>query len=182
MLNQYGKAEYKQIEWAMFERYVEFREKFKFELIANEVHYISPVFGFAGTLDRVFKVNGKYFLVDIKTSNSLHNHYWLQLAAYRELWNEVNEIKIDEIRILWLGAKTRTEGAGKSIQGVGWQLKEPEYGMDHYWDVFRSVFKTWQEENRTMKPKNTIYNLKHKINLNGTEEINREISNLSEVV
>ena len=120
MLNEYGSAAYKQIEWAMFERYVEFREKFKYELVANEVHYISPVYGFAGTLDRVFKVGDKLVLVDIKTSNSLHNHFWLQMAAYKMLWDEVNEKKIDEIKVLWLGAKTRTEGTGKTIQGIGW--------------------------------------------------------------
>lgn len=168
MLNEYGKAAYRQIEWAMFERYVEFRTRFPYELLANEVHYISPVLGFAGTLDRVFLVNGKRVLVDIKTSNALHNHYWLQQAAYRQLWNEVNpDAQIDEIKILWLAAKTRTEGTGKTIQGVGWQLKEPEYGIDHYYGVFQSVYKLWQEENRDMKPRNTVYNLTHKIETNG---------------
>lgn len=179
ILDEWAKPKFKQIEWAMFERYVEFREKFKYELVANELHYISPSFGFAGTLDRVFNVNGKLVLVDIKTSNSLHNHFWLQLAAYKELWDEVNEQKIDEIKILWLNAKTRTEGSGKAPQGVGWQLKEPEYGLDHYWNLFQNVFKTWQEENRGMKPRNTSYKLIHKNNLDG-KEINSTLSDISE--
>lgn len=182
ILNQFGQAQYKQIEWAMLERYVEFRTKFNYELIANELHYISPTLGFAGTLDRVFKVDGKLILVDIKTSNALHNHYWLQMAAYKQLWDEVNESKIDGFKVLWLGAKTRTEGRDKSIQGIGWQLKEPEYGMDHYWSLFNSVYATWKEENRTMKPRNISYNLKHKINLHGTEEINLPISDFQESV
>jgi hypothetical protein len=166
ILNEYGKAQYKQSEWAMLERYVEFRDRFKYELVANEVHYISPKFGFAGTLDRVFRVKDKLVLVDIKTSNALHNHFYLQLAAYKELWDEVNpNSKIDEIKILWLNAKTRTEGTGKTIQGIGWQLKEPEYGVDHYWKLFNSVYLTWQAENGSMKPKNTSYNLIHKNNL-----------------
>lgn len=176
ILNEFGAAQYKQIEWAMFERYVEFREKTKWELIANELHYISPTYGFAGTLDRVFKVNGKLILVDIKTSNALHNHYWVQQAAYKYLWDEVNESKIDEIKILWLGAKTRTEGTGKTIQGIGWQLKEPDYGIDHYWNLFNSVYNTWKEENRTMKPRNAAYNLKHTLNLNGSNNGNEEIN------
>lgn len=182
MLNEYGKPAFKQIEWAMFERYVEFRTRFQYELLANEVHYISPVLGFAGTLDRVFQVGDKRILVDIKTGNALHNHFWLQQAAYRQLWNEVNPTEpIDEIKILWLNAKTRTEGTGKTIQGIGWQLKEPEYGMDHYYNIFLSVYKLWQEENRDMKPRNTVYNLTHKIeNNNGTEKINRTLSDLQE--
>lgn len=181
MLNEFLQPKYKQIEWAMFERYVEFRTRFPYELLANEVHYISPVLGFAGTLDRVFVANGKRVLVDIKTSNSLHNHYWLQMAAYRALWNEVNPKEpIDEIKILWLNAKTRTEGTGKTIQGVGWQLKEPEYGIDHYYNVFLSVYKLWQEENRDMKPRNTSYQLSHQLNnnLHGTKEINPALNHL----
>lgn len=165
MLNEYFKPRFKQIEWAMFERYVEFRTKFKYELVANELHYISPVLGFAGTLDRVFRVDGKLILVDIKTSNALHNHYWLQQAAYRQLWDEVNEEKISQIKVLWLNAKTRTEGAAKTVQGIGWQLKEPEYGIEHYWNVFQSVYKLWQEENRTIKPRNMGYNLIHKLEI-----------------
>lgn len=176
--NEYGKAQYREIEWAMFERYVEFREKLKYELVANELHYISTSLGFAGTLDRVFRVDGKLVLVDIKTSNALHNHYWLQQAAYKILWDEVNEEKISEIRVLWLAAKTRTEGTVKAIQGVGWQLKEPEYGIEHYWEVFKSVYTLWQEENRTLKPKNRSYNLTHKINQNGTEKISSTHSDI----
>lgn len=183
LLNEFFKPAYKQIEWAMFERYVEFRAKFKCELLANEVHYISPVFGFAGTLDRVFLINGKRILVDIKTGNALHNHFWLQQAAYKSLWDEVNPNEpIDEIKILWLNAKTRTEGTIKQIQGIGWQLKDTDYGIDHYWNIFQSVFKLWQEENRTIKPRNTSYNLTHKINLNGTEEINSTLSDLPKSV
>lgn len=178
LINSFLKPQYKQIEWAMFERYVEFRQKFKYEMVANELHYISPVLGFAGTLDRVFRVDGKLVLVDIKTSNALHNHYWLQQAAYKQLWDEVNEEKISAIKVLWLNAKTRTEGTAKAIQGIGWQLKEPEYGIDHYWQVFQSVYKLWQEENRTMKPRNTVYNLTHKIEKNGNKEINRTLSDI----
>lgn len=182
ILNDFGKPQYKQIEWAMFERYVEFRSRFKYELVANELHYISPVLGFAGTLDRVFRVDGKLVLIDIKTSNALHNHYWLQQAAYKAMWDEVNEEKIDQIKILWLNAKTRTEGKGTTIQGIGWQLKESDYGTDHYWNIFQSVYKLWQEENRGMKPRNTSYQITHniKMNLNGNKEINRPVSNLQE--
>lgn len=179
MVDEFGNAKYKQIEWAMFERYVEFREKFPFELVANELHYISPSFGFAGTLDRVFRVEGKLMLVDIKTSNALHNHFWLQQAAYKAMWDEVNTEKIDQIKILWLGAKTRTEGTKKAVQGIGWQLKDPEYGTEHYWQVFQSVYKTWQEENRDSKPRNTSYQLKHKLNPHG-KEIGSKVGDLQE--
>lgn len=183
ILNEFGDAQYKQIEWAMFERYVEFRTRFNYNLVVNEVHYISPELGFAGTLDRVFELEGKRFLVDIKTSNALHNHYWLQMAAYKALWDEVNpDAKIDEIRILWLNAKTRTDGNGKTTQGAGWQLKEPDNGLEYYYNLFQSVFKVWQEENKTMKPRNTSYLLKHKLtSKDGNKEITSQISGVQKI-
>lgn len=180
ILNENGQPQYKQIEWSQLEKYVEFRKRFPYELIANERHYISPKLGFAGTLDRVFRVNGKLILLDIKTGNALHNHFWLQLASYKALWDEFNEEKIKGVRILWLNAKTRTQGKAGDTQGIGWQLKEPDRKHAHYWKLFKSVFSTWQEENGDMKPRNTSYNLVHQIKNNGTEAINREIIDLSE--
>lgn len=183
ILDPWGQAQYKQIEWAMFERYVDFRARYpQYILTANELHYISTQYGFAGTLDRVFEVNGELWLIDIKTSNALHNHYWLQLAAYAKMWDEVNQVKIKRAGVLWLNAKTRTEGANKAIQGIGWKLHEPEYGLDHYWGVFNSVYATWMEENKTMKPRNFSYQLKHKISENGTEKISSANSDLQEII
>lgn len=183
MIDENLNPQFRQIEWAMFERYVEFRERHEFELLANEVHYISPALGFAGTLDRVFTKDGKRYLVDLKTSNALHNHYWLQMAAYKALWDEVNpDQKIDEIRILWLNAKTRTDGNGKTTQGQGWQLKEPDNGIEYYYNLFQSVFKVWQEENKSMKPRNASYQLVHQItSKDGNKEIKGQISDLQKV-
>lgn len=178
ILNEFGAAQYKQIEWAMFERYVEFRTRFPYELVANELHYISPELGFAGTLDRVFRVDGKLILIDIKTSNALHNHFFLQMAAYKQMWDEVNEEKIDSIAILWLNAKTRTEGKKGDIQGIGWQFKMPDQTPEDYYKLFNAVFSVWKEENSTMKPRNSSYNLIHKLSKNGTKEINTGISSL----
>lgn len=164
ILDHYGKAQYKQIEWSMFERYVDFRTRYASHyMVANEKHYISPKLGFAGTLDRVFEVNGELMLLDIKTSNAIHNHFWLQMAAYVQMWNEFNQRKVTRMGVLWLNAKIRTEGNEKNVQGIGWKLYEPEYGIDHYYKVFNSVYATWREENRDMKPRNYSYKLKHKI-------------------
>lgn len=170
MVDEKGNALFKQIEWAMFERYVEFRDRFpKYELLANELHYVSSELGFGGTLDRVFEIdNGvikSRILVDIKTGNGLYNHFWLQLAAYVQLWNEVNpEVQIDNIGILWLNAKTRTVGKVNDIQGKGWQLVRPDNGIDYYWKLFQAVQRVYNEENAGAKPRNTSYLLKHKLN------------------
>jgi hypothetical protein len=88
LLNNIGDIEYKLIEWAMFERYVDFRRRFPCKIIHTELHLISERLGFAGTLDRVIELNGRLLIIDIKTSNSLHEHYWLQMAAYKKLLEE----------------------------------------------------------------------------------------------
>lgn len=162
LMDEFGKAQYTSKEWAMFERYVEFTKRFNPVNILIETHYCSPVLGFGGTLDRVMKMNDKTILVDIKTSNYLHNHYWLQQAAYVKLFEEKNpDQTIDKIGILWLNAKTRTDGKGDAIQGPGWQLVFSPKSIEENWRLFQATLMLWKEENGTMKPKNTVYQLTH---------------------
>lgn len=169
LMGQNG-AQYTSVEWAMFERYVDFTNRFKPEHLLIEAHYCSPELGFGGTLDRLtlFRdLNGKVILIDIKTSNYLHPHFWLQLAAYVKLYNAENAsnpdaIQIDNIAILWLNAKTRTDGKKGDIQGQGWQLKGPEKTIEEYWQLFRATQNLWQVEFGTMKPRNFVYQLTHK--------------------
>jgi hypothetical protein len=66
----------------------------------------------------VVELNGKRWLLDIKTSNSLHTSYDLQLAAYAKAWNETHNEQIEETGILWLKAATRGSAKDK-IQGAG---------------------------------------------------------------
>ena len=151
-------------EWAMFERYVDFTTRFNPEHIKIEETIVSQAIGVGGTIDRVSVINGKRFLIDIKTSKGIYNHYWLQLAAYREMLNE----PVDAVAILWLNAKTRTV---KENQGIGWQLVSIE-DTTHDLNLFRATHALWLEENKNAKPKNFSYNLKHKKNVKTKETSN----------
>jgi hypothetical protein len=84
LINNHGVIDYKISEWSMFERYVDFRNRFAAEIFYTEKNIISEKLGFAGTLDRVMNIEGKTLLVDIKTSGAIYNSYWLQLAAYEQ--------------------------------------------------------------------------------------------------
>jgi hypothetical protein len=160
---------YSSLEWAMFERYIDFSNRFAPDILGVELNYASEVLKFGGTLDRVIKLNGKLVLIDIKTSNYLHNHFWLQMAAYVKLFEEKNPgQKIDQIAILWLNAKTRTEGKKDDIQGIGWQLKFSEKSIEEHYELFQATHKLWSIEFGSLKPKNQIYQLKHQ--KNGTEK------------
>lgn len=162
VLDDNGYIGYKLSEWSMFEKYVEFRTRFETNVIHTELNVTSDAFKMGGTIDRVMTVNGKLLLVDIKTSNAIHPHYWLQLAAYQKLLSEVQpDLKLDGAAILWLNAKTRTEGKNGAIQGKGWQMVT-EDDLSKYWDRFLACQKLWLAENEDSKPRQLTYSITHK--------------------
>ena len=160
LLTADGHPAYKLIEWAMFERYVEFTGRYQPDNLMIEQNFVSPALGFAGTVDRIMKFNGRTLLVDIKTSNTIYPSYWLQLAAYRELAAEQGII-VDGVAILWLNAKTRTEGSKGAIQGAGWQLVTREDTTRDY-ELFLATKTLWEAQNKDIRPRQLTYQLTHK--------------------
>ena len=154
---------YKMLEWAMFERYVDFSVTHNPTHHIIEGNYISKALGYAGTIDRVCDINGKRTLMDIKTSNSIYPSYWLQLAAYGSLLTEA-KVHFDQVAILWLNAKTRTTGKNGAIQGIGWQLviKDTYEDVKKDFEMFQSTMMLWNALNEDVKPKMISYQLKHK--------------------
>ena len=70
---------------------------------------------------------------------------------------------IDEVGILWLNAKTRTNGKGDAIQGIGWQLvTRSEADKEKDWELFLATQKLWLAQNGTMQPKKLTYQITHK--------------------
>jgi hypothetical protein len=161
LVNKNGSIDYKLNEWAMFERYVEFRKRFQFVTDCIELNIISKDLGYAGTIDRVINMNGERILLDIKTSNAIYPSYWLQLAAYRALLYSAG-IEVDKVAILWLNAKTRTEGKKGDIQGIGWQMITKEDTKDDI-ALFYATHQLWLAENQTSKPKQLTYQISHKL-------------------
>ena len=166
LLDEYGKPKYTLEEWAMFERYVEFSVNHKPEHLLVEQTFINSSLGFAGTIDRVCTIDGKTYVLDIKTSNGIYNSYWLQLAAYKELYHAAIDHtdampRVDGVAILWLNAKTRTSGKGDAIQGKGWQMVT-EMDTSKQWSLFQAVQQLWHAEHEGDKPKEFSYQLSHK--------------------
>jgi hypothetical protein len=95
-------------------------------------------------------MNGKLWLIDIKTSNSIHTSYNLQLAAYAKAWNETHNEPIEGVAILWLKASTRGEKKDK-IQGKGWELKIID-DIDKNFDMFLKIYDIFKLENPDSEP------------------------------
>jgi len=160
-----GSPQFKMLEWSMFERYVDFSTKHNPINEVIELNMISSTYGYAGTLDRVIDLNGKKILMDIKTSNSIYPSYWLQLAAYWRLFRDHTkfEKEIDAVGILWLNAKTRTDGKNGAIQGPGWQLITKDVkDIEQDVELFEATHKLWLALNEGSKPRQISYQLKHK--------------------
>lgn len=168
-LDDYNTPKYSTNEWKMIERYIDFKRRFKTQMKHIEVNLVSSTYKVGGTLDRVMymefkdKKKGsviKRLLMDIKTSQNLHDQYWIQLSVYVKMWEELypNE-KIDGICILWLNAKTRTNGKDGDIQGKGWQLVFPDEGIDDYFNDWLNVKAIFDRKFKDMKPNNLEYDL-----------------------
>jgi hypothetical protein len=168
LLNDNGGFKCTMQEWKMFELYTKFIEKCHPEILLCEQTFVSPELGFAGTVDRIVKIGATNMLIDIKTSSSIWDSYWLQLAAYRKLYEFCNRgnpdaIKIHSVGIVWLNSKTRTEGKNGAIQGEGWQLAIRDEKQAHKdWELFCHTHVLWNAQNGDVKPKNLTYKLSYK--------------------
>jgi hypothetical protein len=174
LMNEDGTPKYKLSEWAMFERYVAFRERYadRTEIHAVEMNLVSAELGYGGTLDRLITIDGVTYLMDLKTSSAIHTPHWLQQAAYINLLVKTGALdelfagrKLPQVvpAILHLNAKTKTDGKGDAKQGIGWQFLTSDKSTADLLRLFNCVRATWLEENATMRPRLTEYQLEHQL-------------------
>jgi hypothetical protein len=151
-MDDYGNAKYSQLVWAMILKFYDFWTSVKPELIFTEEFTFSDKYKYAGTADLLVKIDGEVWLLDIKTSNSLHRAYDMQLAAYAKAIEEVKGIKVDRTGIIWLKASTRSTSNKKGVmQGKGWQVKVIDK-IEENFDLFMTVYKLYKLDNPETKP------------------------------
>jgi hypothetical protein len=150
-IDEFGNAKYNLDVWKMILRFADFWNTHKPELIATEYHLFSDEHKYAGTADLVVRLFDNIWLLDLKTSNSLHTSYDLQLAAYATAWNETHDEKVTHTGILWVKANTRSEGKGDKIQGKGWELKVIN-DIEKNFTMFKNIYEIYTLENPNFKP------------------------------
>jgi len=150
-LDELGNAKYSMDVWKMILKFADFWNTHKPELVASEYHLFSDEHEYAGTADLIVRWMGNLWLLDIKTSNSLHTSYDLQLAAYATAWNETHDEKITQTGIIWLKANTRGEGKGEKIQGKGWEVKFIS-DIENNFKMFKNIQEIYKLENPNHKP------------------------------
>ena len=60
----------------------------KLKVIDQEMQLVSEQYQFGGSPDAIGEIDGQLCLVDWKTSNGVYPDYLIQLAAYKQLWEE----------------------------------------------------------------------------------------------
>lgn len=97
-----------------------------------EKQLVSEQYQFGGTVDCYCKLNGKYTLLDFKTSNAIYAEHIIQLSAYKQLLRE-NGYKVDEVRILRIG---RTEDEGFE--------ERKETNLSNHWTLFEHLLEVYR--------------------------------------
>jgi len=154
-MDDYGNAKYSQLVWEMILKFADFWNTYKPELISAEDFVWSDEHKYAGTADLVVKMNDEIWLLDIKTSNSVHKSFDLQLAAYAKGLDEAKGIKVQRTGIIWLKASSRGPSKQKNvIQGKGWKLLQIDEVEENF-ELFKMIYKLYSLENPNTEP---IYN------------------------
>jgi hypothetical protein len=113
--------------WEMILGFTEWMIEYDVKPECVELQMASPLFKTGGTLDLICKIGSERWLVDYKTSNAMQDTYFIQLAIYKEMYEDLTGEEIDKVGVLWLNAKTRgADRTGKKMQGKGWQMLEPK--------------------------------------------------------
>ena len=152
-LDEKGNANCSLNVWQMLLKFVEFWETEKPELVESEIHLFSDTHKIAGTCDLVVRMRNELWILDIKTSNSVHTSYDLQLAAYTVCWNETFEEKVTRNGIIWLkSSKHKADSKGNKIQGKGWEIVTSSRSIDENWNLFTKVYDLFKLENPDAEP------------------------------
>ena len=145
------KPQYNPDVWRMFLRFVDFWETYNPKLIETEVHLFSDELKVAGTCDLVCEIDGKLWVIDLKTSNHLQTTYDLQAAVYAQMYKECYGKDVDHTGILWLKSSKRKASKDK-MQGKGWEMYESKRTQEENLDIFLTVKKLFDLENPKHSP------------------------------
>ncbi len=85
------------------------------EIVLGDTKVASLVYQYAGSLDALGFRNGKYVLIDLKTSSGCWPEFALQVAAYSQALSETYGITCDQALILRLGKKPPYEFEVKTV-------------------------------------------------------------------
>lgn len=100
--------------------------KYGLEVIASEIFLVGD--GYAGTCDLICVIGTDVWVIDFKTSSSIHSSHHIQTEAYARAWERGEGKKIDRRGVLHLKTTTKK----------GWAICESPHSNDEDWAAFQA--------------------------------------------
>lgn len=132
-------------EFVCIKSFVDWLDEYKPELIASEITVIGK--GYAGTIDRIYLLDGVVWIVDLKTSSSIWPSHQLQISAYSHADIDLNKLGITQD--VWDKRKL-------GILQLGYWRNKNKYKfteIEDEFDMFQVAQKIWARENKNSSPK-----------------------------
>ena len=115
------------------------------QLLASEMTVLGSFY--AGSLDRIYRINGVIYIVDLKTSSSIWEDYKLQISAYSHANIDYKALSITDIE--WSQRKLAILQVGYKLNKNGYKFTE----IEDKFELFLIAHKLWLNENADAKPK-----------------------------
>ena len=78
--------------WEMVEQWDKYNTEHEIEVLHSEVTLWNHDFGYAGTADGIWVIDGKLTLVDVKTSRNTWDEHWMQAVALQRCGTLLTEV------------------------------------------------------------------------------------------
>jgi hypothetical protein len=112
-----------------YSNFLHWKEDTHLTVVSLEEHLVSEKYQFGATPDCIAMINFKRCLFDWKTSNGVYAEYLIQIAAYKQAWEEVHpNLPIDGGYYLYRMDK----------ENASWTLHYWE-NLDSAWEVFKAL-------------------------------------------
>ena len=115
--------------------FLDWFKKHKVDIFGIEKRVTSNKHLYSGTLDVLSKIDGKFGILDLKTSKEIWDDYFIQIAAYFQAFNERAEEKAKTYWILRIDQyqECRLCGARKREKGGEPDIKRNNKNCNHRW-------------------------------------------------
>lgn len=114
------------------------------EYIHSELELVSNNHNYGGTIDLIVRKDNALHILDIKTSNHVHPEMAIQLAAYKQMYEEVNNQKIESCNIIKVNKNKVSYNfypiSPKQIE-AGWHVFESMLTVDKNREILKKFGK-----------------------------------------
>lgn len=143
-------------EYSCVMSFVEWADENKVKFLKQDFVVVNTEVGYAGTVDFTCQIGDKFYLVDIKTSQSVYPSHEIQVAAYI---NADDDLKDYSGAILQVGYRKNK----KSYKFTEIGEDKPLTGLLSKFNLFLSVRDIWANECSNIKPLQRDYPLELKL-------------------